>query len=549
MKNSPLFSRKLLKGAYKKHLKPSIDAIKTLLQNTDFKINIQYIDTDTKKRSDYLANIKLLNRENLPGVNFEISIDEQIRNGGVKHMNSYGLDNELFIFSDHLVMKARSGSIRNFECSFPSVPRKLTGYLVHLETRRKTYNDSYFRICIPTGDKSIVYPADILDTELHLVFDVKQWDMQPSLIGVRFPSIKGMCIVLNIRGRQYHFYAVEDIKSIFIDSIEKQSFDDFQKATENILLGFGFLTARYYSGEVFTLISKDKHFKKISDISYCVKPEQISGQHQLINPAQLFQYYRNISSESTKEKFKDFHTRFPVDVFNRLCSQLSENPVLIRAIEILVNSISTKDPLQQGILCSVALETITELIADENEKTVKPIPDKKLAKSLIKKLKEVVKSEFNIPDEGGLIINSKLSDLNKPTNKSKLLFPFKHFGLFLSDLDKEILNYRNDFLHGRSPTPHQNVWQLELIALKLHYLAGILILKYIGYSGHVMNLPFWNVFNDKEKMSHYFPINSDQLEKIVESVKNTGDLSDDEIETFTRAGELSNFMDDLIRIV
>jgi hypothetical protein len=549
MKNSFSFPRKLFKGASKKHLKPSIEAIKEFLKNVDLKINIQYVNSDTNETDNYLADIKLLNRENLPGVGFEISIGEQLKNGGVKYLNSYGLDRELRIFNDQLTMKVGQGSIRNFECSFPSVPRKLTGYFVHLETRRKTYDNSYFRMCIPVGDGDIVYPADILDTDLHLVFDVRQWDMQPSLIGIRFPSIKGMCITLNIRGRKYHFYAIEDIKSILIDSIEKQSFEEFQTATENILLGFAFLTARHYSGDVFTLISKDKNFKKISDVSYCLKSRQISGQQQLINPTQLFQYYRNIPSEATKEKFNDFHTRFPIAVFNQFCSQLSENLILLRAVDILVNSISTRDPLQQGILCSVALETITELIADENEETVKPIRDKKLARSLIKRLKEVAKTEYDIPSDGSPIIDSKLSDLNKPTNKSKLLFPFKHFELFLSELDKEILNYRNDFLHGRSPTSNQNIWQLELIALKLHYLTSTVILKYIGYSGHVMNLSSWNVFNDKEKMSHYFPINNEQLENMVNSVTNSGDLSDDDIEIFKRARELSSFMDDLIRII
>lgn len=550
MKKGPLFSRKLLKGAFKKYMKPSLEAINGLLQDGAFKITINYVDTDTKETVMYEADINLTNQDNRPGVDFEISIKDQIRNGGVKYMNSYGLDRDLRIYNDKTTFFAEPRSIEDFECNFPALPRKLTGYLTNLRTQQKTYDKSYFRMCIPVTDGDINYPTSVIDRDLHLVFDVSHWDMQPSLIGIRFPSTKGMCVSLKVREWNFHFYAIEDIKCIFIDSMERLSFDEFQSITTDIRLAFAFLTARHYSAGVFTLISKDKNFKKISDIIYRSERKPINGKQQLINPTELFKFYR-MGSEQFKEKFYDFHDLFPVDVFGHFCSLLSNNQVLRRAVEILVSSTSNKDPLQQGILGSVALEAITELIADENENSIKPIPDKKPARTLIKRLNDVLAEEFgNLPAEGLRIIKIKLADLNKPTNKDKLLFPFQLYGITLSTKEKEILNYRNDFLHGRSPTNSNGGWGLEQIALKVHYLAGILILKYIGYSGHVIHLPSWNLLNNQERMLEIFPLDNGRLKEITEKVtKGEEELSEDDVAILEVAARLSLFMDDLIRLV
>lgn len=532
-------------------MKPSLEAINGLLQDGAFKIVINYIDTDTEEKVSYETDINLINRDNKPGVSFEISIKDQLRNGGVKYMNSYGLDRAICIYNDKLTFIAEAGAIENFECNFPVLPRKLTGHLTKLRTQQKPYDKSYFRMCIPVSEGDIYYPASIIDTDLHLIFDVSNWDMQPSLIGIRFPSIKGMCVKVKIREYEFHFYAIEDIKCIFIDSLERLSFDEFQTIVQDIRLAFAFLTARYYSGEVFTLISKDKNFKKINDIVYRVEQNPINGQQQLINPTELFNLYRNMGSEQFKEKFQDFHNCFPTDVFSHFCSLLSDNHVLRRAVEILVSSCSSKDPLQQGILGSVALETITEVIADENESTIKPIPDRRIARSLIKRLNNILTEEFeDISSEGLRVIKSKLADLNKPTNKGKLLFPFDFFRIELSGKEKEILNYRNDFLHGRSPANSNGVWELEQIAMELHYLAGIVILKYIGYSGHVIHLPYWNLFTNQERMHEIFPLDNGRLKKITEKVEDgKEELSDEDFALLEIAGRLSLFMENLIRLI
>ncbi len=549
--NSSVYSN-FFKTAFKKNLRPSIERIQEFLKGGSFKLMLAYVDMDLHTEKEYEADIELINTPNKTGFDFKISIGEQLKNGGVKYLNSYGLDGELRIYGNGSSFRTSSTAIDKFDCNFPKLPRLLTGILTNLRSDNKPYDSSYFRLCIPVDDGDIVYPASIIEPEDHLKFDIKQWDTQPSLIGIRFPSIKGMYVTITIQEKIFHLYAVEDVKSVFIDSLNRMDFEEFKTLSSYIRLAFAFLSSRFYSGESLILTSKDKNFKKIADVAYDLDDiNSIRGKQQLINPTQLFEFYRNLSfSETFREKFKDAHERFSSHVFSRLCDMLHQNLALRRALEILVNSSSANDPLQQGILCSVALETVTELISDENQESIKPISNKQTARRLIDELKKVVVKHENLSAEAMQIINSKLSDLNKPTNKNKLLFPFKLLGLALSKKDENILNHRNHFLHGRNPVGHAEVWELEQIALKLHYLTGIVILKYAGYSGHVMNLPAWILFNNQQKMKDTFPFaSSKQLTEITNKIKEGTDLSDEDYMVIKDTGRLSKFMEDIICLI
>ncbi|GAJ04584.1 unnamed protein product, partial [marine sediment metagenome] len=61
---------------------------------------------------------------------------------------------------------------------------------------------------------------------------------------------------------------------------------------------------------------------------------------------------------------------------------------------------------------------------------------------------------------------------------------------------------------------------LELIALRLHFLIGCLILKYVGYEGHVMNLPVCHYFANREQLNELLgKLNFDQLTPLSEIKK------------------------------
>lgn len=135
---------------------------------------------------------------------------------------------------------------------------------------------------------------------------------------------------------------------------------------------------------------------------------------------------------------------------------------------------------------------MTNIIYEENEEKINPIRDKKIAKEIQKEFNEIAKKYVDvIGDYGMQIIYSKINDINRPTNSKKLSMPFEIFKIKLSKEDLEILNHRNKFLHGTSPFTDDDLknkeYELKFIVAKLENMLNILMLKYIGYTGHIVN--------------------------------------------------------------
>lgn len=170
---------------------------------------------------------------------------------------------------------------------------------------------------------------------------------------------------------------------------------------------------------------------------------------------------------------------------------------------------STYRPLLRAGIYSIALETLTNLIYEENEDRINPIKDPKLAK-LIKQKFSVVLEEYEefISEYGMGILNAKLNDLNRPTNSKKLSVPFELYNLKLSKDDLKILGHRNKFLHGTAPdVANESEYELRFIVARIQFMFNALLLRYIGYSGHLVNQSAWMEFNNKKGLTdHLFKI-------------------------------------------
>ena len=64
-----------------------------------------------------------------------------------------------------------------------------------------------------------------------------------------------------------------------------------------------------------------------------------------------------------------------------------------RTIEMILSAMSNKSPITQGALYSVAIETMTNIIKEENTESVKIITKKTLAKKLKKELIEIITNQ------------------------------------------------------------------------------------------------------------------------------------------------------------
>lgn len=496
--------KRILEKAKQKNFKPTVDVVQQIGLGGNFSILLNYKPLKSESTTNEFP-LEILNiREH--GLPFKIILKEYLDTGGVQYKESYGLSKPLTVLSGKNKLYTDSDSVISFKTQFPQLPQILEGKFKNLRTFEKM-DESYFRLVIHTQDTDMSYPSEILDyKDNHMKFDNPAWDRQRSIIGLPFISTKGMFADLKINGFHFDYYGVENIKSVIIDSNSKMSLDDFKKYTYAIRLCFALLSGKFYKDEVVYLSSANEDFSTIEHYEYILEAPSILSTNQLINPIFFFQSFSN-RSEEEQESLKEFHKMFDNATFSKLCEKVIESPELMRCIELLVNAGNINDPVQKGAIYSVAIETLTEYLKDLNEETLKPIPDKAIWDDFFQAQKDLLAAfKERITEEGLQILFNKIGSLNSPTNKDKLVKPFEIYGFSLTDDDKDILGHRNKYLHGGSPTDSEWVVEQDIFALKLHTLIGALILSFIDYRGHFINLAGWHIIHLTEV--------SDRMEKM-----------------------------------
>lgn len=500
----------LLEKAYLKVFQPTLDCIKIFTSGGDFSVTLTYSKTDeTIESKKFMINIP---NDNQNGLRFKIVIPEFLNIPGVLYMESYGLSNELILNKDGRQFIVEKESVKDFHTRFPAKPQILQGTFLNFKSSNKNIVNSYRRLIIASDDTDMIYPTSILEyADNHMKFDISNWDRQSTLLGIPFLTTKGMFSELTINDNKFHFYALEQINSYIIDSVNEISEKDFKNITNSIRTCFAFLTGKFYRGEVIYLSSSISDFSLIEGFNYQAEEASIITNNQIINHTFFFGQFSE-QDEATKESWKLYHKMFSVDVFSNLCEKVLDSSEIMRCIELIIKAGSINDPIQKGALYSISIETVADYLTRQNVNSSKPISNKNVWRIFLKSLKQdldTIKNE--IPTNSYKTLNSKIENLNSLTNREKLTKPFELFGIHLNDDEIEILNQRNNYLHGGSPQNINWLKELNIIALKLHYLLGLLILKYIDYRGHYINLAGWYLLNDSEIKSLIKKFDFDQI--------------------------------------
>lgn len=509
---------KKLNKAYPKIFKPTIDCINQFSKGADYKIALTYTDIKGVTHKQQFTTSIISDEQS--GIRFKIKLPNILNVGSVKFKESYGLSEELIIERSGEELFIPENSVIDFETKFPAKPQFLEGKFSGIKSKKQSPTNAYCRLVISNNDKEMVYPTSILDyKDNHMKFDMSNWDRQMSLIGIPFLSTKGMYSELTIKGVKFHFYALEPINSQVIDSIDKISIELFQQVSYAIRLCFAFLSGKFYKGESILVSSDTSDFSKIDYFDYQVEQPSIITDNQIINPTFFFGQYSEKDKE-TQEQWKEFHNMFDPGIFSSICIKVLDSPELKRSIELIINAGSINDPIQKGALYSVSIETLTELLKTENKKVFKPIQESRIWKPFYKDLKtslDVIKG--SISEEGFMMLNSKLANINSPTNREKLEKPFKLVGIDLTQTELEILEQRNNYLHGGQPEDKNWSAMSNMKALKLHYLIGMLILKYFNYSGHYINMSGWYILHDRETKNLMEKFDFSELKEVMEKIK------------------------------
>jgi hypothetical protein len=550
------YETELLEKAESKIFKPTIAFCNGIASGGEFIVTLSYKKRISEELETKEYPLSIFNEKGIIGLPFKITLPKSLDIPGVLYKDSYGLTNELTLTRDGKKYYTEQDSVKDFRTVFPRKPQILEGVFTNFKSSNNPFPISFFRLVIQVKDTDMIYPTSILESHNHMKFDYPNWERQSSLMGIPFFTTKGMFSELIINENKFHFYGLEPIKAFIIDSLYKLSIDEFIKYTYAIRLCFAFLSGKFYRDEVVFLASGNADFSTIDNFDYRVESPSVITNNQIINPNFFFDQYRQ-KKKSSKENWKQHHNMFSTKNFSSLCEKVLESPELMRSIELIVNAGNTNDPIQKGALYSVSIETITEYFKSKNESAFKPISDKRTWRKFLKLAKESLEEiKPEIDEMGYKILNSKIENLNSSTNRDKLIKPFELHGIILTEDELSTLEHRNSYLHGGQPKDIKWKTEMDIIALKLHSLVGMLLLKSIGYSGHFIHLPAWHILHDREAKSIMEKMNFEVFKKVYEKVKNQEiknleelDRAKEVLENAERFFKSASEIENIIRII
>lgn len=530
---------KLLEDAIGKNIIQSVRAIHNLSSGGEFKVSLTFITIEDEiKKESYQTVIREVESNYYQ---FQIILPKIPNIGGVMYKESYGLNNELYLEGKSTRLRVLSNSVDNFSTKYPYEPQILKGQFTQInQVVSSNYENVFIRLVIVANDTALKSPLSILERSGTILFDKEEFNIHDSLMGVKFRTGSGYSEVL-VNGKNYHIYSVNK-SLIIIECLDKNDIGAFKLEAGQIRLALAFLSGYFYRGEVYYLSSHMNDFSEIEGVWYEKERPNIMTINQIINPGFYFQRYERESDEYKKENRKH-HRMFPNDVFSSMCNKMLSTDEIQRAIKLIVDGGGSNDPIQKGALYSVAIETLTSFFSEKNKKSLKPIKDKELSGKVKERILQVI-DEYSgdIGDEGTKILKNKISNLNSPTNRDKLIKPFEIYNIKLTKKDIQSIDKRNKYLHGKTPLNTKELFELNKLALELHYLAGCLLLKYVGYEGHVINLPIWYIYKNEEKFIALIRDKSQEQIKLLDKMKKS--IEDNDMNMFNELrAKLQEFND------
>lgn len=305
----------------------------------------------------------------------------------------------------------------------------------------------------------------------------------------------------NINNQDFFLYvAKENITKcsnrdyLVLESRKPITYNDFSEYCFSILISFGFISGDFINDDAYFLQYKSNKMTDVDSISY----SQMRGSIK----CNLVPVYSNpfayIHNSQKADRYKDKIRKLNLDEFSKLCRLCHSNND-IKLVLLLLIEVHTQTLVSGPGSLSIALETLAKIIYEKNESAVAPIKSKRISKSLRKSLLKALNTydEKDISAEARAIITKKINNINQRTNSGKLLVPFEILEISISATDKEAIEQRNAFLHGRTPmikeTAPETIDDSDknryYLFLKLYVLISSIILKYIGYDSLIVNYP------------------------------------------------------------
>lgn len=289
-------------------------------------------------------------------------------------------------------------------------------------------------------------------------------------------------------------------KYAVITSGRKQLFEEFFSKVTAVQIVLGYLTA-YLPGDRGCFFQySSKNMKDAAAIKIMGIRETVESNYRPLdsNPYVFIRHKK----KDAKKLYKELQV-IPDDVLSRLVRLTLEKPK-VAGVLLLVIEASTSSLLQMPGSLAIALETMTKLINEDKtiiwKSTSSLVPMPSVRKKLLKGWRDILNDNKEQLGKAYDVIHKRLDTLLVATNQDKLNAPFLKLKIALNDADLDLLDKRNDFLHGKFPAVNREkpfvgneIRRIDLDLLycgaKYYTLVNLLILKWIGFEGQIINYP------------------------------------------------------------
>jgi len=195
-------------------------------------------------------------------------------------------------------------------------------------------------------------------------------EVEPSFDFIDFNSLKisgtlTVCglIQISINEFNYHLFKYKNDdtgkKYLIIDSLEKNSFDEFKTNCKSIITAYGYLSGNLYLNEYYYQTFQENESEMIENIYYEKNEKSVFTNYPLFEP---FRFREYIDAIGKKEQLKHIPTRMSCSVFSELCTTIKTNEPYSRCCELIIEGNQSKHVLLKAGIYSIALETLTNII-------------------------------------------------------------------------------------------------------------------------------------------------------------------------------------------
>ncbi len=336
-----------------------------------------------------------------------------------------------------------------------------------------------------------------VDGELNFMFSIEN-------VGIEY-NYKNKFLTreateIEINDKKFHLFLAKNKSNktsnqnyLILESKSPMEYSEFSEYCFSILICFG-----YISGD---FINNDGYFFQYDNIEMIDPTGLYYSQMRGSIKCQYVPIYSNpygyIHNSEISDLYKNKVRTLYINEFSKLC-QLCHSNDDVKSILLLLIEVHTQTLVSGPGILSIALETIANVVYEENETKLAPIKSKAISKKIRQSLIKTLELFMDdVGEEGIAIIKNRINQINQRTNRDKLLIPFNILKIPISTIDIEAIEQRNAFLHGKTPMVNSNDSKnlneadkfRYYLYLKIYVLISSVILKYVGYDNYIVNYP------------------------------------------------------------